>query len=44
MVYHDSSTIADHTHFLVMASAMYDHAVYHTNEEYQNLYNVNIDV
>lgn len=43
MVYHDSSTIADHTHFLVMVSAMYDHAVYHTNEEYQNLYNVNID-
>ena len=44
MVYHDSSTIADHTHFLVMVSAMYDQAVYHTNEEYQNLYNVNIDV
>ena len=27
-----------------MVSAMYDPAVYHTNEGYQQLYNVNIDV
>ena len=43
-VWHDCSTIAGHSHFLVMVSAMYDPEVYHTNEEYQNLYSVNIDV
>ena len=44
IAWHDYSTIAVDSHFLVMVSAMYDPAVYHTNEEYQKLYNVNIDV
>ena len=44
MVWYDCSTNAGHSHFLVMVSAMYDPAVSHTNEEYPNLYNVNIDI
>ena len=29
---------------ILMVSAMFDPTVYDTNEEYQNLHNVNIDV
>ena len=34
MMWHDCSTISNHSHFLVMASAMYDPAVFLTSEEY----------
>ena len=34
MMWHDCSTISNHSHFLVMVSTIYDPAVYLTNEEY----------
>ena len=41
IVWHDFSTTAGHSNLLLIVSAMYDPAVYHANEEFQNLYNVN---
>lgn len=37
-VWHDQSTIANHSHLIFMVSCIYDSAVYYTNEEYYAQY------
>ena len=44
MFWHDCSTISNHSHFLVMVGTMYDPAVHYTNQEYYDLFNINIDI
>ena len=34
MTWHDCSTVSNHSHFLMMVSAMYDPAVYFTDDEF----------
>ena len=44
MFWHDCSTISNHSHFLVMVSAMYDKALYYTDAEYSQKYSENVNV
>ena len=44
MMWHDCATISNHSHFLVMASTMYDQAVHLTNEQYHQKFGQHVDV
>ena len=44
MVWHDCSTVSNHSHFLVMIATMYDPAVYLTNKEYFTKFGEQVDV
>ena len=43
-MWHDCSTLSNHSHFLMMVSTMYDTAVHLTSNEYFKLRGENIDV
>ena len=34
-IWHDLSTVANHSHIVFMISCLYDSAVFYTNEEYE---------
>ena len=43
MLWHDTSTISDHSYLLMMVKCVYDHAIFFTNEEYEYMYNKKIN-
>ena len=44
MFWHDGSCISNHSHFLVVASTLYDKGNHLTNDKYENLYGRKVDV
>ena len=43
-LWHDQSTIANHSYLVFMVSCVYDSAVYYTNEEYNAKYHKKVDI
>jgi hypothetical protein len=43
-MWHDLSTVANHSHLVFMVSCLYDPAIYYTNEEYLKMTNIKEDV
>ena len=43
-MWHDGSTISNHSHLLIMFSVVYDPAVYHTNNEYRLTHKKNVNI
>lgn len=43
-IWHDLSTIANHSHLVFMASCLYDPAVYYTNKEFAEKHHKQLDV
>ena len=43
-IWHDASTIANHSHIIFAANILYDEAVFYTNEEYKNKFGQNVDI
>ena len=43
-IWHDASTVANHSHVIFSANILYDAAVFYTNDEYQKKFGKNIDI
>jgi hypothetical protein len=43
-MWHDLSTVANHSHLVFMVSCLYDPAIHYTNEEYLKMTNIKEDV
>ncbi|XP_065666302.1 uncharacterized protein LOC136087455 isoform X1 [Hydra vulgaris] len=44
MLWHDTSTICNHSHVLMTISTLFDPAIHYTSEEYQQKYNKTINI
>ena len=44
MMWHDGSTVSNHSHILMMVKCVYDPAIFYTNKEYRAHFHQNIDI
>jgi hypothetical protein len=44
LVWHDLSTVANHSHLVFMVSCLYDPAIYYTDEEYEQMTGKKINI
>ena len=44
MIWHDTSTISNHSHLLIMVKTIYDPAIFYKNEEYEKIYRQKINI